>query len=155
MGLFNRKKKISPPIIEAPKHEHIWKDMPWYMTTEYNGKERTAACKIIEPYICISCGERKDKILEGHSFSNISPDARDQEFEIMYKTYKPYLKPRAVVEDMINDILLVKDAGRLQMIEKMRGTPHSGVGTSSKTLKNNNDEDEFRILLERREKNAD
>ena len=61
----------------------------------------------------------------------------------MGKKYKAYLRPQAVVEDMINDILLVKDASHLDMIERLRGLPHRGVGTSSKYRESN-----FRIRVD-------
>ena len=86
MGLFNRKKPTSTIEIPTLKHEHVWKDMPWY----------------IESYK-----------------------------EIRNK-YAQYLKPRAVVEDMINDIQYVKDTEHLEMVELLLNSLHQGVGSSSK-----------------------
>lgn len=151
MGWFSRRKK---EIEEASKdtleiefkipHEHTWKDMPWYMTIMYDGERKTASYSIIEPYICIKCGEREDKLLEKNTWQNISPEAREEEYKKVQKRYKDYLKPRAVVEDMINNILMVKDVKHLEMMEKMQGLPHSGCGSSS-NMKDN--ETEFRIKL--------
>jgi len=136
MGIFSRKKKNTeeenPKLEFEFKHEHTWKDMPWYMEVLYDGAERTASYQIIEPYICITCGERQNKVLEKESWHNITVEAREKIYEAIRKRYHKYLRPRAVVEDMINNILLVKDPGRLEMLEKMRGTPHSGCGTSSR-----------------------
>ena len=133
MGLFNRKKKETPKEIDLPKilHEHTWKDMPWYMETWWSGERKTAGYKIIEPYICITCGERKNVQLEQADWSNISVDDREKYYRDVRKRYRKYLRPHAVVEDMINNILLVKDPGRLNMIEQMRGMPHQNVGTSA------------------------
>lgn len=136
MGIFSRKKKNTeeenPKLEFKFKHEHVFKDMPWYMEVQYDGAEKTASYQIIESYICITCGERQNKVLEKESWQGITVDAREKEYEAIRKRYHKYLRPRAVVEDMINNILLVKDPGRLEMLEKMRGTPHSGCGTSSK-----------------------
>lgn len=135
MGIFNRRKNTSipeyQPVFPELKHTHTWKDLPWYMTVSYNGGKKEADYEIIEPYICLTCGERKDVILERCSWQNISSDDRDKEYEKVKKRYKQYLKPRAVVEDMINNILLVKDPNHLEMVENMRGTPHKRCGTSA------------------------
>lgn len=152
MGIFNRKKKeeeVPTPTFEF-KHEHTFKDFPWYMETGYDGSVHTAEYRIIEPYVCITCGERINKVLEKNSWNGISVEAREKEFNKARNRYKKYLKPRAVVEDMINNVLLVKDPQRLEMLEKMRGTPHIGCGTSSKMDKDT----EFKIDLKRNKDNA-
>ena len=137
MGIFSWRKKDASggeTIIDivAPKHEHTWKDMPWYMEIEYDGGAKRASYQIIEPYLCITCGERKNKILETESWEHIDSDTREQYYKEIRKRYKDYLKPRAVVEDMIANIQMVKDPNHLAMMEKLKGIPHSGCGTSSK-----------------------
>ena len=112
-------------------HEHTWKDMPWYMITEYSESKQTASYQIIEPYICITCGERKDVKLESTQWNGITVEERKKFFQEVKDKYKDYLKPRAVVEDMINNILLVKDPEYLDTVEAMRGTPHRRCGTSA------------------------
>ena len=129
MGLFNRKKKELR--VEVPKHKHIWKDMPWYMDVYYSGTNRTASYKIIEPYVCITCGERKNITLERNTWENIDSDIREKYYKEIEEKYAQYLKPIAVVEDMINDIQLVKDPHLLHMMELRYGTPHMGCGTSA------------------------
>lgn len=157
MGLFGKKKKDAPKDkldfdIPTPPHQCIMKDMPWYMEVEYDGSKRWAQYKIIEPYICINgCGRRENVVLEHESWYGISTDTRDKYYNKIKNKYKKYLKPRAVVEDMINNILLVKDPGRLAMIEAMRGTPHSGCGTSATMQmpqKEQESETDFRIKVE-------
>ena len=155
MGIFSRKKDISipqyEPVFPEIKHEHTWKDLPWYMEVEYSGTKNTAQYEIIEPYICITCGERKNVVLEKCAWQNITAKDRDEEFAKVQKKYKRYLKPRAVVEDMINNILLVKDPEHLEMVENLRGIPHKKCGTSAEmkqvfqektypTIEVNNDE---------------
>ena len=148
MGWFKRKKK-PVPMTELPAlpHECIMKDMPWFITTEYDGEKRTASYKIIEPYICITCGKRIDKVLEEHHWANITSDWREQQYEDVRKRYKKYLKPRAIVEDMINNIILVKDAKRLEMIEEIRGLPHKNCGTSAEMERNENAENDIGSLI--------
>lgn len=154
MGLFNRKKqntkKDANVVVPEIPHVHTWKDMPWYMEVEYNGAERSAVYRIIEPYICIICGERKNVCLETQSWENINSDIRNAYYDKIRNKYKKYLKPRAVVEDMINNILLVKDIDHLHMVEKMRGTPHQDCGTSSRMKTKDT---EFKIKLEESDKN--
>lgn len=138
MGIFRRKKKEqlreeTDITFTSPTHVCVMKDMPWYMITSYNGRAKTASYQIIEPYICIAgCEKRVDKVLQKESWENISPEERERCYAEVRKRFKKYLRPRAVVEDMINNIFLVKDPDYLEMIEKMRGLPHSGCGTSSR-----------------------
>lgn len=148
MGLFSRKKKQKDLIIPNVPHEHIWKDMPWYMEYGYNGGNKTAEYKIIEPYICVTCGERKNVTLEQETYTNISVDAREKIFRKVRNRYKNYMKPRAIVEDMINNIILVKDPQRLAMLEKMQGSPHKNCGTSAEMRPVK--ETEFKINLPER-----
>jgi len=143
MKWFGKKKETEFKLPEV-KHLHTWKDMPWYMETGYNGSNKTASYMIIEPYICISCGERKNVTLERQDWSNISAEEREKIYSKVRNKYRKYLKPRAVVEDMINNILLVQDAHKLEMLETMRGLPYRGVGTSSEQQPEN----EFQIHLE-------
>ena len=143
MGLFGRKKKKEETVelnISPPKHEHTWKDFPWYMETAYNGTNKWATFRIIEPYVCITCGERKNVKLESEELTNISPQERENWYRQIKQKYKRYLKPRAVVEDMINNVLLVKDPDFLDMVEEMRGTPHRRCGTSAKMSRKKDDD---------------
>lgn len=151
MGLFNRKKKVEEKEIVIPEipHEHTFKDMPWYMNTYYSEGEKSAKYEIYEPYICITCGERKNILLEERHWNGITPEQREKFYQRVRSRYKKYLKPRAIVEDMINNIILVKDAQRLNMIEKMYGFPHQNVGTSAET--NQTKDTEFKINLPERD----
>ena len=149
MGLFSKKKKQKELIIPNVPHEHTWKDMPWYMEVRYNGENKTAGYEIIEPYICVTCGERKNIRLEAEDWSNISAQEREKIYSKIRNKYKKYLKPRAVVEDMINNILLVKDPDYLDMVEEMRGLPHRKCGTSAEMARQDTD---FKIELTRETK---
>lgn len=151
MGIFKKKKQTSTEnMLDSIKitHTHTWKDMPWYMRTWYNTDECTAGYQIVEPFICVTCGERKNVELEKTEWRGISYSEREKFFKEIEEKYKEYLKPRAVVEDMINNILLVKDAHRLNMIEKIYGLPHQNVGTSAEM--NQEKESDFKIKLPKR-----
>lgn len=147
MGLFNRKKKQKELVIPEIPHTCVMKDLPWYMEIRYNGTQHTAGYSIIEPYICINgCGKRINKVLEQCDWADISVEDREKEFEAIRKRYRKYLKPRAVVEDMINNILLVKDPDYLDMVEEMRGLPHRRCGTSAEMKRNENAENDIGYL---------
>ena len=133
MGLFNRKKETPQPIL----HEHTWKDMPWYLERTFDPDKNIGECRIIEPYICIVCGARKNIPLENYVWQGLTSAQRDFRVQAIMEKYKDYLQPRAVVEDMINNILLVKDVHHLHMMEERMGLPYRGVGTSEKTLAKN------------------
>ena len=147
MWPFSKKKKKDTVFQMA--HTHTWKDMPWYMDVRYNGENKTAGYEIIEPYICVTCGERKNIRLESEDWSNISAQERERIYSKIRNRYKKYLKPRAVVEDMINNILLVKDPDYLDMVEEMRGLPHRKCGTSAEMERQDTD---FKIELKRETK---
>ncbi len=136
MGLFSRKKKKEPEItpIIKPVHTHTWKDLPWYMETDYDGVHKTASYKIIEEYICITCGEVKRQVLEEEYWSNITSKEREEAYSDICKRYKEYLRPKAVVKDMINDIKLVQDAERLRLMEKLHSIPHPDVGNAKQNI---------------------
>ena len=144
MNWFRRRKqkKTAKDAEQQPPHEHTWKDMPWYMNVRYNGQYKTAGYEIIEPYICVTCGERKNVKLESEDYSNIESEEREKIFMGVRRRYKRYLKPRAVVEDMINP-------DHLAMVEKLRGSPHGGVGTSANMPRSN-----YQIKIERRNENG-
>lgn len=152
MWPFKKKKeeqKQELSVIPEIPHQHVWKDMPWYMNVWYSGKSKTASYEIIEPYICITCGERKNVRLESDNWTNITSQEREKIYSQIRNRYKKYLKPRAVVEDMINNILLVKDPDYLDMIEEMRGSPHRKCGTSAEMEREDNG---LKIELEETEK---
>ena len=129
---FSRRKKVKEITIPETPHEHTWKDMPWYIHYEYDGGNKKAEYQIMEPYICITCGERKDVQLESRHLTGVNYEEGMGFIKEVEKKYKRYIKPRAVVEDMINNILLVRDPQYLEMVENIRGTPHKNVGTSAR-----------------------
>ena len=105
---------------------------------------KTASYKIYEPYVCITCGQRQDKLLERQDCINIDREGREKMFADVQRQYAQYLQPIAVVEDMINDVLLVKDRAHLEMVEKILDVPHPGVGTSTSEKK-----DKFKIEVKK------
>ena len=133
MGFFTniRKRKEEPIEITSPPHKHVWKDLPWYIECGYSDRSQSGYIRIIEPYICITCGERKNITLESYNWESISKVVFEKNLSQLEHEYKKYLKPRAIVEDMIYNIKYVKDAGYLNMVEKTLGTPHQNCGTSS------------------------
>lgn len=143
MGFFNRKRKNTDTTelhIEIA-HECVMKDMPWYIEYDYDGSNNTAGYKIIEPYICITgCGKRVNKVLEQREWRNIDVKTREEYYKEVLDKYKDYIKPRAIVEDMINNILIVKDPDHLKAVENLRGTPYKGCGTSTNMQENNHGE---------------
>lgn len=157
MGIFSWRKKNTqeePKELEIPVLPHVcvWKDLPWYMKVRYSGTEKWAEYEIVEPYICIAgCGARKNVVLETERWSNIDADTREEYYAKVRKKYRKYLKPRAIVEDMINNILLVKDPTHLEHVEIMKGTPHRNVGTSAE-MKQVKDTTEYKINIPERKK---
>lgn len=126
MGFFDRsKKERTKQYIPAPKKcEHKFQDFPWYLEGEeengiynYNSWYHLV---IKEPYVCIYCGERRDKILwEIKRYG--SHEEASQILGSINEKFKDRIRHRAEIEDMINDMQLV-DPQYLQYYHMLQGT---------------------------------
>lgn len=132
MGLFNRPKRnsvkhnIPAPVPTSPKKcEHKFQDFPWYVEGEESGNDAYGFSPwyhlaIKEPYVCIYCGERHDKILwEIKRYG--SHKEVIQALDEINKEFKDRIRHRAEIEDMINDMQLV-DPQYLQYYHMLQGT---------------------------------
>jgi hypothetical protein len=125
MGLFNKKKKKEEeetPVVEfhfqtpCERGEHLYRDFPPYLV--YNTEGNMRYIKIKEPYVCTLCGKRVDKILEQLTYTNMSYSDFNKEIERKEKEYEGFLKPLAIVEDMVQDQIHV-DRLKLQCWDKL------------------------------------
>lgn len=97
-----------PPIKNC---DHKWTDIRdndgnelWYI--DYGIENGTLKYKIVEPYICIHCKDRRDITLEEDTWIFHNFDQCIEKVEELYKQY-PQIKARAVVEDAVNDFRLI------------------------------------------------
>ena len=115
------KKKQKPNLwIKPMKHpsacQHKWKDFKWYIDAKWNSDCFRGKIRIIEPYVCIFCKERKEIVLLEEGFkSSVSFDKRVKELKIKYDEY---LENRVIIEDQINDFQLV-DREYLEIARKL------------------------------------
>ena len=123
MNWFKKKKQLPPPkeekVIRSPCEifGHTWKDFPPYL--EYNYKYGdTCSIKIIESYVCICCKKRVDEVIGCRTVTSYSEAKFFKEVAHMKNEYKDFLKPRAIVEDMIHDTIMV-DREKLDAWEKL------------------------------------
>lgn len=122
-GLFRRKPKDKPELIlEPPPCPHTFKDFPWYMTSSWNEKGKfELVLKLMEPYVCVHCGERKDIQLVTTTINNIKLNqVKDAEKEFLQEFGNGEVRPISVVEDMIHDAIFV-DREKLSIVNKIRG----------------------------------
>ena len=105
MGFWNRKKKQPAPV--EYKCNHKWRDFPWYVSAMYYEDTRKFELKIVEPYVCVHCKERKDVVLHEVTRAGYSWDDALELLEDCDKKYGEYCEPRPIVEDMIHDMQLV------------------------------------------------
>lgn len=119
MGFFNwgKKQTIEAKPIEF-KCNHKWKDFPWYITALYYEDTHAFDLKIIEPYVCIHCKERKDIVLHSVSRANFSWKQASTLLEECEEKYGEFCQPRPIVEDMIHDMQLV-DRQYLEIAESL------------------------------------
>ena len=105
MKLF--KKKEEPEQIKPPECRHKWRDFPWYIDSTYytNGVQ---VAEVVEPYVCIHCKKRKDVTLDSYRWEHLKNYNQGCDLvSSVEETYSGKIKPRAEVEDMINDFQLV------------------------------------------------
>lgn len=106
MGFLKKKKIEETP---EPECKHKYRDFPWYLTAVQNHSGCTIS--IIEPYVCVWCGNRRDVVLhelfkDSSMYKNLTKEATST-IKYFEEIYKDQLQPRAVVEDQINDMKLV------------------------------------------------
>lgn len=128
--MFGKKKKVveAPvvvkPLVEEPKCKHHWRDFHWYMVPHWYKDKHKTVIDIYEPYVCIHCKERQDKLLERVvTYEVDTVEAYGEALQNMYDTYKE-LAPRAMVENSILDMQLV-DRQYLHLSEQLGYTPRT------------------------------
>lgn len=128
MGFFNRsKKEPTKQYVSTPsppkKCEHKFQDFPWYIEGEegsHGSWDTWYHLTIKEPYVCIYCGERQDKVLwEITRYGNHKEAV--ESLDAISNQFKDRIKHRAEIEDMINDMKLV-DPQYLQYYHMLQGT---------------------------------
>lgn len=128
MGFFNRSKKepvkqyVPEPAPPLKKCQHKFQDFPWYIEGEESNGIGTQWYRLTikEPYVCIYCGERQDKILwEITRYGNHKEAV--ESLDSINKEFKDRIKHRAIIEDMINDMKLI-DPQYLQYYHMLQGT---------------------------------
>ena len=134
-------KKNKSPTIETPTIvdtkpvcSHKYRDFHWYIEGEYRAHSPTKfEIRIIEPYVCVWCGNRKNQVLqtvtrEGqyatkNEMANITQSLID--------TYGDKIRPRAFVEDEINDMQLV-DRDYLRALSLIHPEKLNGMDENAK-----------------------
>ena len=101
MGLFTKKK---PPIEQVEKEcEHKFQDFPWFLTWDLDCGRYIV--KVIEPYVCIYCGQRENKVLA--CYTGTGYQEGQKLLKSLSSRFKDHIKYQEEVEDMINDMVLV------------------------------------------------
>lgn len=104
---FHKKKQMPEPEQHEPvKQEcrHKYRDFDWYMLYSFNEQTKEYEIEIYEPYVCILCKHREDRLLEitkGRGYKDFVYEKNQA-----IQNY-PKLKPVAVVEDEIRDMMML------------------------------------------------
>lgn len=119
MGFWNwgKKSKNTDKPVEF-KCNHKWQDFPWYIQATYFAPYRRFDLKIIEPYVCVHCKERKDIVLHHVERDNYSWDESENLLDECWEKYGEHCKDRPIIEDMINDMQLV-DRQYLEILKSL------------------------------------
>ena len=118
MAFWNRKKKKDEQPLMPPPCRHRWKDFPWYINAEYFSGIDRFEFRVYEPYVCIYCKERQDKLIF-EFISSISKKEADKYIENFEEKYDEHLEDRVIIEDMITDMQLV-DREYLNIYESLK-----------------------------------
>ena len=146
MAFWNRKKKpmdamqaseaikkaaeklsSTPAEPTPPPCLHTWVDFPWYLQHSFNNYQDDSfppkgesILEIYEPYVCVHCQKRKDVKLYRERPTSMTLDSHFKKIEQWNELYKDHIKPKPIVEDMINDAIYV-DKGKVAIVAKLRG----------------------------------
>lgn len=146
MGFFRKKAEIAKVEIEIPKSPceifgHNWRDFPAYVDFTWDSKE-TSKITIIEPYVCTCCHQRLDKVLLSRSYTGYSEERFYDELEEYKKEYKEIIKPKGIVEDMVQDAIMV-DRARLKYWDSLHMPEPQPKEEFEFTLKKNDVEEVY------------
>ena len=129
-----RKKVEAPKVIEPRPCQHKYRDFPWYTDGTYNYDTKVLDVSVIEPYVCIHCGHRKNVVLD--HFCRIFEEFGEAEKfydDFQDGEYTNMIEKKAVVEDMINDMVLV-DRQYVDIYMKLHQSQESPWKKEDKTI---------------------
>jgi hypothetical protein len=118
--------------------QHKFQDFPWYIesnmvTGNYQSQNRLTY-RIIEPYVCIYCGERRDIVLEQRKITGYSKSDMTKIIDNIREIYSDRIKPKPIIEDMINDLKLV-DVEHLKWYHFLAGTEDPSTSRPKQTYR--------------------
>lgn len=105
--MWFKKKQLKAETEKLPAENicnHKFRDFNWYMLYNYELETNKYEIKIYEPYVCILCKHREDKLLE--RITGFGSKELDKKRDEMFHIY-PKLKGISEVQDEINDMLMV------------------------------------------------
>ncbi len=118
MAFWSRKKQTKPqtpvpnkdiiygPDLKKSTCSHKNRDFHWYLEGSYDAHK--FVINVIEPYVCVWCGHRENRVLQ--TLRGTSDNPKQEMIEAtksLLDTYGDRIQPRALVEDEINDMQLV------------------------------------------------
>ena len=136
--LDKNKNEERHPTPQSSSCQHKFQDFPWYIESNMStGNYQIQNClvyKLIEPYVCIYCGERRDIILEQREIKGYSKSDMKKILDNLQETYSERIKPKPIIEDMINDLKLV-DVEHLKWYHFLAGTEDPSTSRPKQTYR--------------------
>lgn len=115
--------ELSKPPCQRQGGQHMWRDFPPYISFTWEGNGR-GNIEIIEKYVCTLCHKTTTKTLESLKYADYKRDLFFKDLEETQKKYKDFIKPRAIVEDMVNDAIMV-DRQKLKFWDQLHAPEKS------------------------------
>ena len=144
MSIFNRRKKqqqqqqiiddsyermiaeLSKPYCQQKGHKCEYRDFPPYIEYHWESDGR-GSIEMKEKYVCLYCHKIETKILSIWKFTNCNLTEFNQAIDQTKKEYKNFIKPKAIVEDMVNDAIMV-DRQKLEIWDNLHAPKEKDTG---------------------------
>lgn len=119
MGIFSNRRRIKELEDKIAREEkvemrppcevfgHNWRDFPPFLEFGWRGKSDDSIIQIKEYYVCTCCHKKQTKILLSRRYRGYDQEYFFNQVKEFQTEYKDFLKPEAVVEDMVNDAIMV------------------------------------------------
>ena len=127
MGLFSRKQEtlekaklaaaereherlmeeLAKPPCQRRGGKHMYRDFPPYLWYSYSGQTNCGKIVVYEPYCCCLCGDIRRQELDVIELSHYNKENFMKEVKRVEELYKDFIKPKAIVMDMVHDAQLV------------------------------------------------
>lgn len=123
--------ELSKLPCERRNGKHLYRDFPATISWKTG---RNGFIEINEAYVCVYCGHRETRTLQHVTYDNLSNSELQEEVKRIETEYKDLIKPKPIVEDMIEDARML-DRRKLQAWDSIHSLTPKPEETEEQRLK--------------------